>query len=175
MNRERFQSFIILVLTVCVVILGALVSRQNLTMAELSQSVVTLSSSVYDLAIQKRDEILKTSEKAMLKVANQASTNCVSSGGALQIAEKTGGQYGVCVFPDGKQCEEWAMFRGECAIGGVDLKGLAEPADIYCAITGHEAVKSAKAGQAGTCKINGVECAAQDYYDTGECKVSIVK
>jgi putative hemolysin len=175
MNRERFQLFVILILIVCVIVLGALVSRQNLTMAELSQSVVTLSSSVYDVAVQKKNAIIKTSEKAMMKVANPASTNCVSANGKLQIAEKSGGQYGICVFPDGKQCEEWAMFRSECPVGGVDLTGFAEPADIYCAITGHEATKNAEPGKSGTCKINEIECSAQEYYDTGECKYSVVK
>jgi len=175
MNRERFQLFIILILIVCVIILGALVSRQNMTMSELSQSVVTLSSSLYDVAVQKKNAILKTSETAMLKVANPASTNCISDGGKLEFAEKSGGQYGICVFPDGKQCEEWAMFRGECPAGGVELTGYTEAADIYCAITGHEVTKGVEPGKAGTCKINEIECAAQEFYDTGECKYSVQK
>ncbi|MBU1866793.1 MAG: DUF333 domain-containing protein, partial [Actinobacteria bacterium] len=28
-----------------------------------------------------------------------------------------GGTYGVCVFPDGSECDEWAFFRGECEPG----------------------------------------------------------
>ncbi|MEA3339639.1 MAG: DUF333 domain-containing protein [Chloroflexota bacterium] len=28
-----------------------------------------------------------------------------------------GGEYGVCVFSDGSECEEWAFFRGECEPG----------------------------------------------------------
>lgn len=45
---------------------------------------------------------------------NPASVNCVEKGNKLEIREGTGGQYGVCIFPDGKECEEWAYFRGEC-------------------------------------------------------------
>ena len=111
----------------------------------------------------------------MMKVANPASSNCISAGGKTQLAEKDGGQYGICVFPDGRQCEEWAMFRSECPVGGVDLTGLTEKADIYCAITGHEVTASADPGVAGTCKINEVQCSAQEYYDTGECKYSAAK
>ena len=29
----------------------------------------------------------------------------------------------VRVFPDGKQCEEWAMQRGECPVGGIPVVG----------------------------------------------------
>ena len=35
-----------------------------------------------------------------------------------------GGTYGVCVFKDNKQCEEWALFREECPLGGVEVGGL---------------------------------------------------
>ncbi|WP_454735034.1 DUF333 domain-containing protein [Cupriavidus necator] len=28
-----------------------------------------------------------------------------------------GGQTGICTFPSGKQCEEWALMRGECTPG----------------------------------------------------------
>ena len=31
----------------------------------------------------------------------------------LQIEQRPdGGQFGVCVFTDNRQCEEWALFRG---------------------------------------------------------------
>ena len=31
-----------------------------------------------------------------------------------------GGQYGVCVFADGSECDEWKYFRGECDAGTVN-------------------------------------------------------
>ena len=47
---------------------------------------------------------------------NPASAYCGEQGGKLEIRTGTdGGQYGVCVFPNGSECEEWAFFRGECA------------------------------------------------------------
>jgi putative hemolysin/spore germination protein GerM len=52
-------------------------------------------------------------------LANPASVNCVEKGGVVEMkTDESGGQYGMCVFADGEQCEEWAMFRGECTIGG---------------------------------------------------------
>ncbi len=46
---------------------------------------------------------------------NPASKYCVDQGYELEIrTDESGNQYGVCIFPDGSECEEWAFFRGEC-------------------------------------------------------------
>lgn len=48
-------------------------------------------------------------------IANPASQHCLRIGGQLQIREGAQGQFGVCILPDGRQCEEWALFRdGRC-------------------------------------------------------------
>jgi putative hemolysin len=55
---------------------------------------------------------------ASTQLANPASVYCDEQGGKLEIREhEDGGQYGVCIFDDGSECEEWAYFRGECAPG----------------------------------------------------------
>jgi putative hemolysin len=47
---------------------------------------------------------------------NPASVYCEQNGGTLEIRPDTAGnQSGVCLFPDGSECDEWAYFRGECA------------------------------------------------------------
>ena len=46
-------------------------------------------------------------------IANPASVNCVNIGGTLQIKNSPAGQYGMCTFPNGTSCEEWALFHGE--------------------------------------------------------------
>jgi putative hemolysin len=49
---------------------------------------------------------------------NPASVYCEQQGGNIDIrTESDGGQYGVCIFQDGSQCDEWAFFRGECQPG----------------------------------------------------------
>jgi hypothetical protein len=49
-------------------------------------------------------------------LANPASAFCVEQGGQLELrVDAQGGQYGVCLFGDSSECEEWAFFRGECA------------------------------------------------------------
>jgi len=46
---------------------------------------------------------------------NPASKYCIDQGYELEIrSDEAGNQYGVCIFPDGSECEEWAFFRGEC-------------------------------------------------------------
>jgi hypothetical protein len=46
-------------------------------------------------------------------MANPASVNCITVGGTLQIENSPAGQYGMCNFPNGTSCEEWALFRGQ--------------------------------------------------------------
>lgn len=49
-----------------------------------------------------------------LNMANPASVFCEEQGGRIEMREDEHGQYGVCVFPDGSECEEWAHLRGDC-------------------------------------------------------------
>ncbi len=46
---------------------------------------------------------------------NPASVYCKEKGNQLEIRTAAdGSQSGVCIFPDGSTCDEWAYFRGEC-------------------------------------------------------------
>jgi putative hemolysin len=106
-------------------------------------------------------------------LANPASTNCIDKGGQL-VMEKNGagGQFGVCLFADNLQCEEWAMLRGECRTGGIKVTGFATPAARYCAITGgtyHVTAASNTPDERGTCAFaNQATCDAKAYFD-GTC------
>lgn len=56
-----------------------------------------------------------TAGGANSQMANPASLYCQAMAGELEIqTDEAGGQYGVCILPDGKVCEEWEFFRGEC-------------------------------------------------------------
>lgn len=48
------------------------------------------------------------------QIANPASVNCIEQGGRLDIVITDSGEHGVCLLPDGRICEEWALMRGEC-------------------------------------------------------------
>jgi putative hemolysin len=46
---------------------------------------------------------------------NPASAYCEQNGNKLEIRTAAdGSQNGICVFPDGSACDEWAYYRGEC-------------------------------------------------------------
>jgi putative hemolysin len=110
------------------------------------------------------------------QLANPASQNCVARGGTLQMERRPdGGQYGVCVFVDNYQCEEWALFRGECPVGGLRVTGYITPAARYCAITGGRYLVVARSGAAdeqGTCALPGGKVCGADTYFAGACKNS---
>lgn len=108
------------------------------------------------------------------QLANPASVRCVEKGGALRMERRPdGGQYGLCVFADNLQCEEWAMFRGDCPVGGLRVTGYVTPAARYCAITGGRYTAIANSGrpdEQGSCALpEGRTCDAVAHY-TGACR-----
>lgn len=108
----------------------------------------------------------QNSQSSNAGLANPASVNCAKQGGQSEIVtKKDGSQYGVCEFEDDQECEEWALFRRECPVGGVKTIGFDNEAQIYCAITGGQtlAVPNAK------CTLpSGQVCNAEAYYN-GKC------
>jgi len=107
------------------------------------------------------------------QLANPAATHCVKVGGRLTIEKHpSGDEFGVCLFEDNRQCEEWAMLRGDCPVGGRRITGYPTAAGRYCAITGGTyTVVSDGDGSAerGHCDLpGGKSCDADDYYN-GSC------
>lgn len=52
-------------------------------------------------------------------IPNPAAVYCGQQGGKSEIVTAAdGSQSGLCIFPDGSRCDEWAYFRGECQPGG---------------------------------------------------------
>jgi putative hemolysin len=55
------------------------------------------------------------SDKPQSNMPNPASVYCTQNGNQLEIQTASdGSQSGLCVFPDGSTCDEWAYYRGEC-------------------------------------------------------------
>ncbi|HWQ03809.1 MAG TPA: protease inhibitor I42 family protein [Longilinea sp.] len=51
-------------------------------------------------------------------ISNPAAKYCADQGLTREIRTTAdGSQYGVCKFPSGSECDEWAYFRGECKDG----------------------------------------------------------
>ncbi len=79
-------------------------------------------------AATQADGIIPTASAAS-QLPNPASVYCEQQGNRLEIRTAAdGSQSGVCIFPDGSECDEWAYFRGECAPGSSQTSGSAASA-----------------------------------------------
>jgi len=85
--------------------------------------------------MNKSGEINKQVAPAAL--ANPASTFCSENGGQWKTWNNNVGEGGVCYYSESRQCEEWAMFRGECPVGGADLSAYTDnKSKQYCLMVG---------------------------------------
>ena len=63
----------------------------------------------------------------LANMANPASVYCEKNGGKLELRQDASGAVaGICIFPDGSECDEWSYFRNECKPG--DSFATVEPA-----------------------------------------------
>lgn len=108
----------------------------------------------------------QTGDQPAVGLANPASVNCADKGGKLEIRKNKIGEYGVCLFEDNRQCEEWALWRGNCPVGGLKITGYENEAQVYCAITGGQV--EGLDTPAPMCKrIDGTFCNLQSNFDGG--------
>jgi putative hemolysin len=59
------------------------------------------------------DTVERNTTENITRVANPASEFCIDNGGTLEIRNSADGQIGYCII-NGQECEEWALYRGEC-------------------------------------------------------------
>jgi len=104
---------------------------------------------------------------ASTALANPASVNCKEKGGtSVNKTMPSGGQYGLCYFDDNRACEEWAMFQGDCPVGGVKTTGYDTEAQSFCAWSGG----STFAVENAVCIFkDGSQCPDEAFY-AGTCQ-----
>jgi putative hemolysin len=73
----------------------------NLSMVNDKQGVLALGST-------------QVPPSPIVGLPNPASVYCAELGFESKIVDEPEGQVGMCVFPDGTECEEWSFFEGEC-------------------------------------------------------------
>jgi len=84
--------------------------------------IIVVASIVYvpslqEKAIQKNKNIppVENMTSSNVGIANPASQACGAYGYKVEIRkDEKGGEVGYCIFPDGKECEEWQFFRDQC-------------------------------------------------------------
>ena len=125
--------------------------------------------------------VIVTATPTSASIANPASVHCGEVGGTLEIKKDTAGnEYGMCTFPNGTSCEEWALFRNEGCKAGVAVTsttavqtGMANPASVNCGNLGGttEIKKSADGSEYGMCTFaNGTTCEEWALFRNEGCK-----
>jgi putative hemolysin len=109
-----------------------------------------------------------TPPKDQADMPNPASVFCEEQGGQVEMrTDSEGGQFGVCIFEDGSECDEWAFYRGECPAQA----DMPNPASAFCEEQGGklEIRTDSEGGQFGVCILeDGTECDEWEYF-RGEC------
>ncbi len=102
---------------------------------------------------------------------NPASVYCEQQGYRLEIrTAQDGSQSGVCIFPDGSECDEWAFYRHECTPATQDAS-MPNPASVFCEQQGYAVdIRTASDGsQSGVCIFpDGSECDEWAFF-RGDC------
>ncbi len=57
-------------------------------------------------------------------IANPAAVYCQNQGGAGETRIFASGERGFCLFSDGSRCDEWDLYRGDCAKGQLKIEIL---------------------------------------------------
>ena len=127
--------------------------------------VVFVAVAVYLIVFQNKPNS-QPAQNGNTQLANPASVNCVEKGGTVQMKTRgDGGQYGLCYFEDNRACEEWALMRGDCPVGGVKTTGFDTEAQSYCAWLGGQTLAATDA----VCTFNdGSTCLAALLFN-GQC------
>ena len=82
------------------------------------KKIILTAASLFVLAAccANSDETATSKQSMVGGKGNPASVNCIEKGGKLSfVTQANVGTSGMCTFPNGKTCEDWALFRGECS------------------------------------------------------------
>ena len=112
---------------------------------------------------------------ASATLANPAAEYCKKMNNRYEIrAAADGSQYGVCILPEGTECDEWAYYRGECPASAKSGTPSPDLAENYCLSNNnmYQTRKDAAGNEVGVCILpSGKECDALGYYK-GTCNES---
>ena len=97
-------------------------------------------------------------EDPFIGVPNPASFYCQEMGYELELRETDEGTEGICIFPNGAECEEWEFLAGGCSIEWT-----------FCQRQGYNI--KAEEGMAVCTFPDGSTCPEYDFF-IGECQPS---
>ena len=91
-------------------------------------------------------------------LANPASVYCQGLGFNEETREDEAGQYGVCIFEDGSECDTWDFLAGRCG-----------QEHSYCSQQGFQ-LESNEESNIATCTFDDGSTCDEFSYFQGECK-----
>jgi putative hemolysin len=85
------------------------------SLALLTACVLIIVASLACSSLKVQTPEPPATDMPQVNMPNPASVYCEQNGYKLEIhTAEDGSQSGICVFPDGSSCDEWAYFRREC-------------------------------------------------------------
>lgn len=134
-NRNFFLLSIVMVVVSSIILLAFLDVNQKQGLVKID--VPLGLSGTLPTSPQPSSSASPAASMKPVGLANPASTFCTDKGGTLVIQKRSdGAEYGLCSFENAYACEEWALLRGECPVGGVNTTGYDTVAQKYCAWVG---------------------------------------
>ena len=94
----------------------------------------------------------------MTGLANPASVYCQGLDFEEETRENELGQFGVCIFPDGTECDTWDFLAGRCGLGY-----------SYCVQQGFTLVATEESN-IGSCIFDDGSTCSEYLYFEGDCK-----
>jgi putative hemolysin len=92
-------------------------NRKKEKMKRIILFIIILMALTACTALQVQTPEPAATDIPQVNMPNPASVYCEQNGNKLEIQTASdGSQNGICVFPDGSTCDEWAYFRGECGL-----------------------------------------------------------
>lgn len=150
-NKKLIERILIIIAAIVLVIAGLFIFKNQATAP--SQTEENIQTEARPSASENN------------QLANPASVNCENLGGEITIKTRSdGGQYGVCEFGEGMACEEWALYKGNCPAGGVDISGLETDEQKYCLWLGGKLTQSSN-----TCTLPDKETCDVETLYSGTC------
>lgn len=100
------------------------------------------------------------------QVASAAYAKCISNGGFVTTNRRpSNGFYNICNFADDMNCELYALYNGQCPVGGVKTIGYSTTDQVYCALRGG----TPQGKNNGQCKMpDGKVCSTSSVFN-GTC------
>ncbi len=118
--KVRKSLITVLTLALCGLILGCQGASVETTDVPAMTAVPSVATAVEapvtaPTSVATTVEATVTAPAAGAQLPNPAAVYCQDKGYAYEIRTAAdGSQSGVCILPDGTECDEWAYYRGEC-------------------------------------------------------------